>query len=186
MTVNAVEIGKTGFPLGGKFLGSPRLWVTTYGKYNDGRLIGEWMDLDDYADRDEFLAAAVKMVNEHDPELMFCDYENFPWRWYSESEAPPAELWEWTDLDDDDKEIHAMLVEAGIEMGVVDAHVYRGELIDYAAELIDDGYNLDEFAARYFDYEAFARDMKIGGDVVELTDTNDVRADAVWLLNPHE
>jgi len=178
MTVNAVEIGKTK-------LGSPRLWVTTYGKYNDGRLIGEWMDLDDYADRDEFLAAAVKMVNEHDPELMFCVYDSFPSKWYSESAAPPAELWEWMKLDHDDKEIWAMLVEAGIEMDVADAHVYRGELIDYAAELVDDCYDLDEFALRYFDYEAFALDMKIGGDVVELTDTNDVRADAVWLLNPH-
>ena len=165
--------------------GAPRLWVTTYGKYNDGRLIGKWMDLDNYADRDEFLAAATKIVKEHDPELMFCDYENFPAKWYCECEAPPAELWDWVDLDDDDKEIHAMLVEAGIEMDVVDAHIYRGALIDYAGEVIDDCHDLDEFAARYFDYEAFARDMKIGGDVVELTDTNNVRADAIWLLNPN-
>lgn len=170
---------------------SPRLWVTTYAKYNvscaalmDGRVIGEWMDLDDYADRDDFLEAATKMVKEHDPELMFCDYENFPAKWYSESNAPPAELWDWLKLDDDAKEIHALLVEAGIEMDVGDANIYRGALIDYAAEMIDDCYNLDEFALRYFNYAAFARDMKIG-DVVELTDTNDVRADAIWLLNPN-
>ena len=58
-----------------------KLYVGTYAKYNNGSLDGKWLDLDDYADNDEFMAACRELhKDEEDPELMFqdCDYE---WDW---------------------------------------------------------------------------------------------------------
>jgi antirestriction protein len=74
---------------------SPKLYVGTYAKYNAGSLKGAWLDLSDYADRDEFLAACARLhSDESDPELMFQDKENLPECYYSESSAPADELWE--------------------------------------------------------------------------------------------
>jgi len=155
-----------------------RLWVTTYAKYNAGTLIGKWFDLDEYASRDEFLAAATAYVAEADPELMFCDYEGFPAAWYCESSAPPDELWDWLEMSDEDKALAKLLAEVGINMEPGDAMIYEGSAENYAAELVADCYDLPEIAERYFDYEAFARDLVLGGDIVEL-------APDVWLTNPN-
>lgn len=79
---------------------APALYVGTYANYNAGSLKGAWLKLDDYADRSEFLAACAELhADESDRELMFQDCEGFPKVWYSESSAPPDELWEWLALD---------------------------------------------------------------------------------------
>ena len=76
-----------------------RLYVGTYEKYNNGNLAGAWLNLADYADQDEFLAAARAVhADEADPELMFQDFAGFPRAWYAECGAPPAILWEWLEL----------------------------------------------------------------------------------------
>ena len=76
-----------------------RIYCGTYAKYNSGSIAGAWLDLADYAGRDELLAACFDLhKDESDPELMFQDCEGFPSCWYSESSAPPAELWEWLAL----------------------------------------------------------------------------------------
>lgn len=74
------------------------LYVGTYAKYNAGSLRGAWLDLDDYTDREEFLAACRELhKDERDPELMFQDFEaTHEWdgrEFYSESGAPAA-YWE--------------------------------------------------------------------------------------------
>ena len=81
-----------------------RIYCGTYAKYNAGSLKGAWLDLADYADRDELLAACAELhKDESDPEFMFQDLEGFPSCWYSESSAPAAELWEWLALDDGER-----------------------------------------------------------------------------------
>jgi len=81
-----------------------RLYVGTYAKYNAGSIGGAWLTLSDYADREDFLAACRELhKDEADPELMFQDFEGFPKAWYCESSAPPAILWEWIDLRDDER-----------------------------------------------------------------------------------
>lgn len=70
-----------------------KLYVGTYGKYNNGSIDGEWLDLSDYNDSQEFLAACAELhKDEHDPEFMFQDFEGFPRDFYSESHANPF-LW---------------------------------------------------------------------------------------------
>lgn len=55
------------------------IYVGTYGKYNAGSIFGKWLNLSDYADKEEFYIACRELHNdEADPEFMFQDYENIP------------------------------------------------------------------------------------------------------------
>lgn len=93
---------------------SPRLYVGTYAKYNNGSLEGAWLDLSDYSDVEEFYEACRELhKNEADPEFMFQDYEGFPEEMYSESSVS-EELFEWIQLDADEQEkIEAAMSVAG-------------------------------------------------------------------------
>lgn len=59
-----------------------KIWITTYRKYNEGRLIGTWLNLDDYADYGEFCRALNRLnrerLHESDPEWKICDWEQDP------------------------------------------------------------------------------------------------------------
>lgn len=77
---------------------TPRLFVGTYAKYNNGSNEGEWLDLDDYNDSEEFLDACAKLHDdESEPEFMFQDYENIPESLYHESmgEKYLDAIYEW-------------------------------------------------------------------------------------------
>lgn len=69
-----------------------KIYVGTYAKYNDGNLKGEWVNLADFSDEDEFLEKCREIhSDEDDPELMFQDKEfdhdlSF---WFSESKIDP-------------------------------------------------------------------------------------------------
>jgi hypothetical protein len=57
----------------------PKIYVGTYAKYNSGSLFGEWIDLTDFNDITEFYNYCYKLhKDEHDPELMFQDWEYIP------------------------------------------------------------------------------------------------------------
>ncbi len=56
-----------------------KVYVGTYGKYNNGSIKGGWLDLADYATYDDFLKACAKLhKDERDPEFMIQDVEEFP------------------------------------------------------------------------------------------------------------
>ena len=58
---------------------TPKAYIGTYAKYNNGSLNGAWLDLTKYASYDEFLDACSKLHNdEHDPEFMCQDTEYMP------------------------------------------------------------------------------------------------------------
>ena len=60
-------------------LSAARVYVGTYGKYNAGSLFGEWLDLSDYSDKEEFYDACRELhKDEEDAEFMFQDWENVP------------------------------------------------------------------------------------------------------------
>lgn len=53
-----------------------KLYVGTYHKYNCGSIDGAWLNLDDYASKEEFLTACQKLhSDERNPEFMFQDFE---------------------------------------------------------------------------------------------------------------
>ena len=75
-----------------------KLYVGTYAKYASGSIAGAWLDLDKFANADEFEAACRRLhKDERDPELMFQDVETDPgcdWQegLYSESSIP-SDYW---------------------------------------------------------------------------------------------
>ena len=67
-------------------LSEASVYVGTYGKYNNGSLFGAWLDLSDYADKEEFYEACRELhKDEEDAEFMFQDWENVPERLIGES-----------------------------------------------------------------------------------------------------
>lgn len=60
-----------------------------------------------------------------------------------------------------------------------DVSIFEGTALDYAHEFIDDCYNLEGIAAQYFDYERFARDLVMGGDIEEIEHN-------LLVTNPHD
>lgn len=63
-----------------------------------------------------------------------------------------------------------------------DVCIFEGTREEYAQQFVDDCYDLDNQMgelARYFDYDAFGRDLELGGDIVEISP-------GVWVVNPHD
>lgn len=150
-----------------------RIYVGTYAKYNSGSIAGAWLDLEDHADKESFLEACAALhKDEHDPEFMFQDYEGFPESLYSESYIKP-EIWEWLELDDDDRELLAVYKEhidssADIETARDRFQGKYDSKIDWATSFVDDTGMLQDAPdnlKNYFNYEAYARDCELGGDV---------------------
>jgi antirestriction protein len=150
------------------------LYVSTYRKYNEGNLFGEWLDLTNYADAEEFLEACYELhSDEDDPELMFQDCENIPTVLYCEScsKSNIEELYRYIDKCNE------------YGQDVVDAVLDNGDSLDEVEDVYylceDDMLNQDENIGisyvdqlggvenldretlmRYFDYEAFGRELR--------------------------
>lgn len=64
---------------------TPKIYVGTYEKYNNGSTAGAWFDLTEYGDCDQLIEAVSKLhQDEDDPELMIQAFENFPKDFYQE------------------------------------------------------------------------------------------------------
>lgn len=160
---------------------TPQIYVGTYKKYNEGSLFGEWMDLTEFSDKDDFIAACLKLhKDEEDPELMFQDYENIPEQFIGESFIA-EEFWEYMEamenFDEDNKEALDIFIKNGgrdiKDMAQViedfeEAYCghFRNGLEDYAYELVEEGLfgEIPESIQNYIDYAAIARDLQYGGD----------------------
>jgi antirestriction protein len=147
-----------------------QIYVGTYAKYNSGSIAGKWIDLEPFAgDRDGFLAACKELhKGEHDPEFMFQDFEGFPREYYSESQLPDA-LFDWLDLNDDDRKMMAAYSEA---VGLMEPSeiktakdAYYGKYdseSDFVEQYVDSTgmlSSLPDNVAQYFDYEKFGRNL---------------------------
>lgn len=153
---------------------NPALYVGTYGKYNDGSIDGMWVDMTTFSDEEDFFDfCRLLHHDEADPEFMFQDYENMPYELYNECLCP-----------DEIAKIIAFANETEEHREVMEAYVsnygwseqltwddvserYQGKFDseEEFAEHIFDGlyaYEMPDFARRYFDYEAFARDLFMG------------------------
>ena len=156
------------------------LFVNTWGNYNEnGADGGQWitlpMDPDELQEVLDHIAAAM---GDEDPEWAIHDYE-----WESEIELGDVHemdsIQEWNDRCQEAYSLEEW--EAQEIAAAMEAHGYtfpealerqqRGcftlyagmDLEEVAEELINECYDLPEFALRYFDYEAFARDLSYDG-----------------------
>ena len=65
-------------------LSEAKVYVGTYGKYNNGSLSGAWLDLSDYSDKEEFYEACRELhKDEEDAEYMFQDWDRKFWALYA-------------------------------------------------------------------------------------------------------
>lgn len=160
---------------------APKVYVTTYSKYNNGYISGAWLNVEDYTDKDNFLEACEGLHgNETDPEFMFQDWEVIPDKYISESTISP-DLWsEWLPMDEFDRilcELYWGNIDATADLE--DATIAFADRvsreIDFVYNYVDDTdmlRGLNEQVARYFDYEALLRDMKLSGDVIFIRHKN--------------
>jgi len=157
---------------------TPQVYVGTYAKYASGSIAGAWVSLNEYDTAETFDAAARELhKREHDPELMFQDYESFPNAFYGESYLDER-LWEWLALDNGEREI----VEAWVDnVGGTDSIKYILECYagsadswtQYIEDYIDSIGMLDsvpDHLQRYFDHEAYGRDLRHDYTVAETPD----------------
>ena len=158
------------------------IFVNTWGNYNEnGADGGQWITLPMEEDElEEVLENIAALMKDEDPEWFINDYE-----WTIDMELGDVHemdsIMEWNERcqeADDLEEYEAEEIAAAIEAyGYTFAEAYerqqRGCFVFYAgrdlqevAEEIADEcylYNAPDFLARYFDYEAFARDLSFDG-----------------------
>ena len=158
------------------------IFVNTWGNYNEnGADGGQWITLPmDSDELEEVLENIAALMEDEDPEWFINDHE-----WTIDMELGDVHemdsITEWNERcqeADDLEEYEAEEIAAAIEAyGYTFAEAYerqqRGCFVFYAgrdlqevAEEIADEcylYNAPEFLARYFDYEAFARDLSFDG-----------------------
>lgn len=165
-----------------------RVWVGNLGLYNEGYLVGEWLSLP--ADDDELSACFERIgvaegsnVDELGTvyeETILNDYEtSIPGLQLDEfgdlDEYNEIARW-YSELDDSQKAIAAARLENGATYDELandryfdDAGVYQERDIQSAiCELVEELGGVSELGRetleRYFDWEAFARDVQLEGD----------------------
>ena len=145
---------------------APSVYVGTYGKYNSGSLYGAWIDLTKCKDEDEFYEVCYELHNDEPRdscELMFQDYECFPRRFYGESHMDFDALYEWLDLDEDERDIVSAYwneVESGTDIEDI-LESYIGEYDsdeDYVRSEVLETSRIPDWLERYIDWDAYARD----------------------------
>ena len=140
--------------------------------YNQGTLYYHWYDVEKWDFEDAFSDFRERCKEDlgYEPEeLMIADYSDFP----NLGEYPDLnemeEIWKVLQEGRIPAEAVKIYVEAGYPISDIE-DAYEGEyesMVDFAYELVDSCYNLEEMMGHlsaYFDYEAFARDLIIGGD----------------------
>lgn len=162
---------------------TPRIYVASLADYNAGHLHGRWIDLgagvtyEDVMDEiEEMLSTSKEPIAE---EWAIHDYEGFAGLSVSEYEDI-AVVVEWAEHIAEYGEAFALWVANDPTYNTDPMEFqdqYRGEwdsLEDFAENLADDlGMfdNVNDTFRTYFDFEAFARDLEIGGDVWTATDS---------------
>ncbi len=141
-----------------------RVYVGTYGKYNEGSLGGEWVDLNQFGSKSDFYEYITELhKDESDPEFMFQDWEGMPDELIGES---------W--LDDslfDAEELAEKMKEEGIESirNKMEEEYLEEISADPVGYFINElGYDsamLAESNLFNFDIEKFMRDLEYGGEV---------------------
>lgn len=154
------------------------VFITNLGKYNEGELVGEWLEL----------PATQKEIDDC-LERIGIDYEEYEEYFITDSESDYGlKAGEYDDLDDlndkaeqlanlDDDElgiITALMEEGGYdfdealdELDNVQIYWNCNNMTDVAYEYLEESGALDgapDFLARYFDYEAFGRDLQYDGN----------------------
>lgn len=150
---------------------TPKIYVADLAEYNSGNLVGQWFDLTEFDSKDELLTAIAEMLKARgNEEWAIHDTECMP------------DMGEWPDLEHvlevsklieeyDYESVKAFIDHFGDDCLNEFEDRYCGKYDsaeDYAYEFIRDCYDLEKMMgnlSNYFDYEAFARDLQLSGDM---------------------
>lgn len=144
----------------------PMVYVGTYRKYNEGSIYGKWISLSACGDYDTFYEVCREIhKDEDDPELMFQDFQGFPSSMYSECFGRETfeKIMDWYDHFTEKGEAFEvwfnLFNDEDFDKFDDDFLGKYESLEEYAEQLVDECYDLPEFAKTYFDYGKFARDL---------------------------
>lgn len=156
----------------------PSIYVASLSDYNAGCLHGEWIDLDGKdIDDVQYVVNAILADSLHGPAEEWAIHDYYGFGEYRVSEYASLETvvkiaaaidehgeafthWLANDPSDVDRTIDTF----------DEAYLGERSALDYAYEYVEDcvfDRDTPEVLKTYFDYEAFARDLVIGGDVFE-------------------
>jgi len=167
-----------------------RVYITDLSAYNQGFLIGEWIELG--IDEDELnrsIKRILKMGEEackdgsvHE-EYFLTDWESeefFQVGEYTNVYELNKEVARFNKLvDDSQKRCVSFLIEQNIVSNLdealekyEDVQIYEDiSFLDLAYQIVEEQYNLDElpqFVSNYFDYDALSRDLELEGFYTEI------------------
>lgn len=165
-----------------------RIFLTNLGKYTEGELVGEWVDLPIPNEELEKVLTRIG-INEEYEEFFITDYETdfdgIEIGEYSNLKTLNEMAETLEELDDDEKEVINAIMSEGYKLEEAlekkdDCMIYCdcSDMEDVAREyaeqtgLLD---NIPENLRSYFDYEAFGRDMSYEGHFVFTNNGNCVQ-----------
>lgn len=150
-----------------------KAYITNLGKYNEGCLVGKWInfpiDEDDFESELESIGVKENTMYE---EWFIADYDCSLFNMYDAFGEYPSidDINEVAEaLEDHESEFTALMEVCSYTdaLGYLESENYTFykdmTLEDVAYELVEECYNLPEIALRYFDYAAFARDLEFDG-----------------------
>lgn len=155
-------------------LSQAKVYVSTYAKYSNGSLRGEWISPGDFDNYDEFIGYCKDLHEDEDkPEFMYQDWENIPGKLISESHLSEDFFYlkdEMEYLSEEEQEAFFIWAEYfGYETLSERIQEFHSSYIgcyaspeEFAEEYLRETQeDLSEFVLSYFDYEKFARDLFI-------------------------
>lgn len=155
-------------------MNAARIYVGTYGKYNDGSLYGEWLELSEFYDMDDFMFRCAEIhSDEEEPEYMFQDWENIPDSMIDEghlqenffalrnaldmlSDTEKEAFWVWSDGKNTDLTQDAYILVKCFRNEYIGSYASMEE---FAEELVIMENDLSDFALRYFDFGKYADEL---------------------------
>lgn len=162
------------------------IYLTNLGKYNEGELIGEWVELP--VSQEELQKVFERIgINEEYEEYFITDYEcDFYEVGEYESLDTLNEIAERIEeLGEEESEaVKVLMSELGYTLNEAIDKVNSGDyriysdcddMTDIAYQVVEEcGYlnNVPDNVARYFDYESFGRDLDIEGTYIFTDDNN--------------
>lgn len=163
-----------------------KIYLTNLGKYNEGILQGEWLELP--VSQEELKEVFERIgINEEYEEYFITDYkcDFYEVGEYENLDTLNEIAERIEELDEEEsKVVKALMSELGYTLDEAIEKVNNGDyriysecndMTDIAYEVVEEcGYlnNVPENVARYFDYEAFGRDLGIEGTYI-FTDDNE-------------
>lgn len=160
-----------------------RIYLTNLGKYNEGMLVGEWVDLPVSEEELEKVFKRIGINDEYE-EYFITDYE---------SDIDGVKVGEYEniddlnelaealeDLDSEEENVLSVMLEDGCTFEEAlkkikdrDYMVYYNcdSMEDVAYQVVEESGLLDgvpEKVARYFNYEAYGRDLEIEGTFYQI------------------